>query len=83
VRRREQRPRAGGEAQAFGNGLQHTVAKIVPERVVDGFEVVEIDEQQCHALRVCRRTRERRGEPRRELAPIGQLRERIMMGEMV
>ena len=42
-----------GGPQAVGHRRQQRVADAVPEAVVDGLEVVEVDEQQGHVPRCC------------------------------
>ena len=81
-RRARKAAAAGGSVQAPGHVLQHPVAETVAERIVDGLEVVDVDEQQRQLLggagaRECRR------QTRRQLPPVGQLRQRIVMRQVV
>ena len=78
----QQAVRAGSRAQPFGDVLQHSIAEAVTERVVDGLEVVQIHEQQRQAAARAG-ARQRPGESRRELAAIGQLGERVVVGEVM
>ena len=79
---RQQAAGAGGRAQPLGDLLQHAVAEAVAEGVVDGLEVVDVDEQQREAL-LAAGARQRARQVRRELAAVGQLGERIVVGQVM
>ncbi len=63
---RQQRARARSRTKSFRHDLQYAVAEVVSQRVVDGLEVVEVDEHQREVLpgrsraRVARRPGESR-----------------------
>ena len=66
----EQRSLTDGATDPFGQHRQEAVADAVPEAVVDGLEVVEIDEQQRHGAD--RRAGEQLVDPRQQLGAIGE-----------
>ena len=64
---REQAARAGSRAQPLGDALQHAIAEVVTERVVDRLEVVHVHEQQRQASGRAPARASAAGEARREL----------------
>ena len=80
---RQQTLAAGRGPQPLGDVLQHAITEAVPERIVDRFEVVEVDEQQRQRACACRRARAPRRSRDDELAPIGQLGQRVVMRQVV
>ncbi len=58
----EHAARTRGAAQPLGHDLQNAIAEVVPERVVDGLEVVEVDEQEGKLLAGTARTAQRAAE---------------------
>jgi len=79
---RQQAGGPGGGVQAFGDGLQHPIAEAVTQGVVDRLEVVHIHEQQRQAL-LGSGARQRALQVRRQLAAVGQLRQRIVVCEVM
>ncbi len=69
--------------EAAGDDAQYLVAHLVPLRVVDVLEAVEVDEQQRHLVAVALSTRQRMAEKILEIRPVGQAGERIMVGQHV
>src|ERR1022692_2713390 len=62
---------------------KHHVTGIMAERVVDEFETVQVDEQQCNLqpMALCRMYR--RSEQLAEQRPIGQARQYVMRCQML
>jgi hypothetical protein len=73
----------GRRAEPLCDSLQHTVAEVMAERVVDGLEIVYVNEEQSEALTGRIRPRQCATQPLRQLAAVGKLRERIVMCEVV
>ena len=78
---REQVGRAHDAAQAHRDPPQQLVAGGVAERVVDGLEVVEVDVQQRDRGAGAAGAREAEREVLVEQRAVGQLRERVVVGE--
>jgi hypothetical protein len=62
---------------------QELIAHLMPERVVDELEAVDVDEQQCHAAHAALRTDQGLVQPVREQRAIGQVCERVMMRQVL
>ena len=73
-----------GGADARGHALrdleQDPVAGGVTEAVVDGLEVVEVDEQHRHPDALAQRPRDRVADALVEQRPVGEMRDRIVEG---
>ena len=72
--------RAQRVPQRGSRGVNDLVADVMAERVVDGLEVVEVD--QHHRARRLRRALQERSEPALEAAAVEQLGERVVLGLM-
>ena len=70
---------AGYRAQAFGDGLEQEIAAIVPERVIDVLEAIEIDEMHGDAAALQRKDGKRLLQFFDQLGAIGQAGQRIVM----
>src|SRR6266852_806290 len=68
--------------QALGGFLQHPVAELVAERVVDVLETVEVHEEERDGPRVTFRPGERALELLVEQYPVGQAREMVVRGDL-
>src|SRR5260221_665965 len=68
--------------QALGGFLQHPVAELVAEGVVDVLEAVDVHEEQRHRPRVTFRPGERALELLVEQYPVGQAREVVVRGHL-
>ena len=68
--------------QALGGFLQHPVAELVAERVVDVLETVQVHEEERHRPRVTLRPGERALELLVEQYPVGQAREMVVRGDL-
>ena len=60
------------------DGPQQLVADVVPERVVDALEVVEVDEQRRHRRLAARRAREHLLDAVEDQRPVRQSRQRVV-----
>ena len=71
---------ADARRHALGHLEQDPVAGRVAEAVVDGLEVVEVDEQHGHPDAVAQRPRDRVADALVEQRPVGQVGDRIVEG---
>src|SRR6266850_2434643 len=67
--------------QARGDDLEERVADVVAERVVDGLEVVEVEEEKRAALLVPARMRDRLARALGEHRPVRQPGQRVVVRE--
>ena len=74
--------RPQGAAQPHRHFLQHLIAGVVAERVVDFLEAVEIDQQHGEAALIAMRSQDRLLQPVLEQRAIGQIGQRIVIGEI-
>ena len=74
--------RAQGAAQARRHFLQHQIAGVMAERVVDLLEAIEIDQQDRQALVVAMRAQDRLLQAIEEQRAIRQVGQRIVIGEI-
>ncbi len=74
----QQRRRARMRAKPLGHRDQQGIADGVPAAVVDGLEVIEVDERD--GAQVALRRRERGLQPRGEQAPVRQPGQRVVAG---
>ena len=74
--------RSRGAAQAFGDGGEHLVARLVAEAVVDELEVIEVDVEDGDGAPAPGCARERVVELASELVAVRQAREGIVIGAM-
>ena len=65
---------------AFGDGFQQLVARVVPQAVVDEFEIVEIDEQHRHPTVVALRIQHGLRQAVVEQGAVGKPGQRVMVG---
>ncbi len=73
--------RAHRALQAVGDDAQHRIAREMSERVVDLFEVVEIEEQHgTRAIGCVARVHERELQLLLKERPVGETRERVVRG---
>src|SRR5690606_33857642 len=70
-------------AQTLAHRLQHAVAERVTQAVVDGFEVVEVDEQHGDARVAPARAVDRAFEVSEQLPAVRELCERIVMRKVL
>ncbi len=73
---------AGYRAQAFGGRLEQKITAIVPERVIDLLEAVEIDKMHGHAATLQRQDGKHLLQFFDQLGPICQAGERIVMRQV-
>ena len=64
--------------EALGDRHEQPVADVVPEVVVDGLELVEVDEQHRHRAVAAVHARERLARAIHQQQPVGQPRERVV-----
>ncbi len=74
--------RAQRVAQARRHFLQHLIAGVMPERVVDLLEAIEIEQQHGEALVIAMRAQDRLLQPIEEQRAVGQVGERVVVGEI-
>ena len=67
-----------GAREPPGHLDEHLVAGLMPERVVDHLEVVEVDEQQGYATGAALQGQEGLGKPVHECGPVGQACHRVV-----
>ena len=72
----------GARPQPAGHQAQKLVAAMVPERVVDVLELVEVEEQEGHQLVVPASLDERLLQPVLEQGAVGQVRQGIVVREV-
>jgi hypothetical protein len=76
-------PRLGQHGvDALGYGAQQDVALVVPERVVDGLEVVDVHERDCETPARAAAGRDRLDECLAKAHPVRQAGERVVQGAM-
>ena len=78
--------RADARRDALRHLEQHPVADGVPEAVVDGLEVVEVDEQHGHAHALAQRPGHRVADALVEQRAVGEMRDRVverLVGELL
>ncbi len=80
---RDQAVGSGRGLQPLRDALQHAVAEVVPERIVQRLEVVHVDEEQRYAPPGLPGARQRAGEAVGELTAIGQLRQRVVVRQVM
>ena len=73
---------AYGSAQPAPDFHQQQVTDIVSFGIVEDLEVVEVDEQQRAMATIARAGDQRQLKPFEQQAPIGQLGQRIVVGEI-
>ena len=71
-----------GGAQPFGDRPQQVVADVVAQRIVDGLEVVEIQEQDADATLFAVGGVDRLGEAVEQQGAVGQSGQRVVGGQM-
>ena len=69
-------------SQARRNFLQHQVAGMVPERVVDFLEPVEVDQQDGEALFIAMRSEDRLLQPIEKQGAVGKVGERVVIRQV-
>ena len=74
--------RAQGVAQPRRHFLQHQIAGVMPEGVVDLLEAVEIDQQHRQALVIAMRAQDRLLQSIEEQRAVGKIGQRVVIGEI-
>ncbi len=69
--------------QSLGDRLQHSIACGVAERVVDGFEAIEIEQEHGLHLIVAAGHRDRLFQTIFEEHLVGQVGQRVVIGEVI
>ena len=64
------------------HGLQQLVADRMPQRVVDVFEAIEIEEQHGQPVAVAPGQRDRLGEPVVQQHAVGQVGQKVVLSQM-
>jgi hypothetical protein len=72
---------ASAAPKAFGHRHQHAVPDVVPQRVVDQLEPVQVEDQHCDVARLALQALLGVTEPVDEQCPVGQPRQGVGQGE--